>query len=159
MVSMSACIIPLGPDFQDPSGAQNYPPYIISATPDFDSIVSTLMFSVTITDPNVGDNLHVRWVADYPSTTQDYRTLIPDSVHEHSANGELLHATDQFNLDCVADNLAMTSTGQHRIEAIVADRPYLTDPVDGKLDDVESGGYVTRATWIVQVACTSSPQP
>src|ERR1022692_3049952 len=57
LLPMSACIIPVGPDFQDPPAAPNYAPYIISANPDFFSIVATQSptFEVTVTDPNGGD--------------------------------------------------------------------------------------------------------
>src|SRR5450432_1643876 len=56
MLSTSACIIPLGPDFQDPVAEPNDPPFFESASPDFGSIVtppatSPLTFAVTLTDP------------------------------------------------------------------------------------------------------------
>lgn len=154
---MSACIIPTTPDFQDPLAGTNYAPYIVSATPDFGSIVAsqTPTFTVTATDLNIGDDLHFRWLADYPSTSGNYRTLVEDSVHVHSQDGTPLQATDRFAVDCAADNLAMTADGQHRIEAIVADRAFVQNPSDGKLDEVVEPGLVTRAFWIIQVACSS----
>ena len=157
LLPMSACIIPVAPDFQDPPAAPNYAPYIISANPDFDSIVATQapMFSVTVTDPNVGDDLHFRWLADCPSASGNYRTLVEDFVIAHSADGQPQQAIDAFTVDCAVDNLAMTADGQHRIEVVIADRPFISNPPDGKLDDVTSPGFAVRASWIMQIACAS----
>jgi hypothetical protein len=154
---VSSCVVPVAPSFQDPPTAPNYSPYIISANPDFGAIVatSTPMFSVTVTDPNVGDDLHVRWLADYPSTTGSYRTLVPDFFIAHAADGQPLHATSSFTIDCAVDNLAMTSDGQHRIEAIVADRGFVPNPPNNQLDAVTDDGLVARAFWLVQKACAS----
>ncbi|HZL16810.1 MAG TPA: hypothetical protein VFG23_03585 [Polyangia bacterium] len=156
VASMSACIIPVAPEFQDPTASPNYAPYVTSFSPDFDSIVTSQMpsFSVTFTDPNVGDDLHVRWLADYPSTTGNYRTLVEDFIYVHSADGQPQQPTDTRSVDCTVDNLAMTSDGQHRIEAIIADREF-APPSDGKLDGVDPPGLVARAAWILQITCPS----
>jgi len=156
---MSACIIPVAPEFQDPAASPNYAPYIQTATPDFGLIVTPpqLTFSITATDPNLEDDLHIRWVADYPNPTQvaNYRTLVEDQVIPHSINGEP-SPIPSFTVDCVVDNLAATSDGNHRIEVIVADRAFVTNPPGDQLDKVEPPGLVARAFWFLeQLSCPS----
>ena len=162
MLSTSACIIPVGPDFQNPIAGPNNAPYIIGATPDFGAIVTPpqLTFSVTVTDPNIGDDLYVRWLADYPGA--NYRQVNTGrSFVSHSMNGQPLRETVQAIVDCLLDNLGMTSDGEHRVEVIVADRPFV-DPIppDTHLDLVMDPGLVVRASWVLeQLSCPSSPTP
>jgi hypothetical protein len=152
---MSACIIPVAPEFQDPTASPNYAPYIISLSPDFDSIVTNPMFSVTFIDPNVDDDLHVRWLADYPSTTGNYRSLFGDTTYAHSVDGRAQQFTDARTIDCALAtlvNLPMTSDGQHRIEVIIGDRDFSSGAT---LDAVDPPGLVARASWILQISCPS----
>jgi hypothetical protein len=153
---MSACIIPTSPEFQDPPAAPNYPPYILSATPDFNSIVTPpqLRFAVTVTDPNVGDDLYVEWFADYPGA--DYRSVpaMPSFV-AHSTNEQPLKASLTAIVDCTIDHLVTTTDGEHRIEVIVADRPFV-DPIppETRLDLVTPPGFAARAGWVLeQLSC------
>ena len=162
MLSTSACIIPVGPDFQNPIAGPNNAPYIIGATPDFGAIVTPpqLTFSVTVTDPNIGDDLYVRWLADYPGANYRPVMAMPSFV-AHSTNGQPLRASVSAIVDCVLDNLAMTSDGEHRVEVIVADRPFV-DPVppDTRLDLVMDPGLAVHASWVLeQLSCPSSPTP
>jgi hypothetical protein len=157
MVPMSACIIPLGPDFQDPSASANYAPYFESAIPDFNSIVTPpqLTFTLTVTDPNLGDNLYVEWFADYPGA--NYRSVPAPLTFPHSMNNQPLHQPVTATIDCIADHLAPTNDGEHRIEVIVADRPFV-DPVppETRLDLVQDPGFVVRGSWILeQLSCPS----
>jgi len=152
MLSMSACIIPIGPDFQDPSASANYPPYIESFTPDFNSITtppSPLSFSVTVTDPNLGDDLYVEWFADYPGI--NYR-LVAQTMIAHSMNGQPLHQPVSATVDCVGDHLLQTPNGDHRIEVIIADRPFsqMVPPT------VAPPGFIIYASWAIeQLSCPS----
>jgi hypothetical protein len=159
---MSACIIPTTPDFQDPLAGPNYPPYIESATPDFGSTVTPpqLRFSVTVTDPNVGDDLFVLWLADYPGVNR--RTVPGDRASvSHSTTGAPLHESLSAPVDCTVDNLVSDTNGTHRIEVIIADRPFV-DPVspDTHLDLVAKPGFAVRASWVLeQLFCPSGPTP
>src|SRR6185312_2512375 len=85
--SMSGCVAPVAPNFQDPVGEPNVPPYIVSATPLFGTVIaSNTIPQVTVTDQNVGDRLAYQWVIDYPP--YDANTHPGDSGHvERSANG------------------------------------------------------------------------
>jgi len=165
MLSTSACIIPLGPDFQDPVAEPNDPPFFESASPDFGSIVtppatSPLTFAVTLTDPNVGDDLYIEWQADYPGV--NHRPLVGTKPFvPHSLNGTPLHETVTANVDCIVDNLTPTPNGEHQIEVIVADRPFVEPaPPSTQLDLVEKPGFAIHASWFVeQLTCPSSPTP
>ncbi len=163
---MSACITPVAPEFQDPTASPNYAPYIVSFSPAFGSVVSIPLsqdpvsqdFQVTVTDPNVEDNLFYRWVADYPPYTTNTRTLA-DAEFPHTANGQPQDALISRTIGCT-DTLATTANGQHRFEVIVADRPFAAAPSsDASLDQVEPPGFVVRAAWTFQIACQSPPPP
>src|SRR5262252_2775356 len=67
--SMPACIIPVGPQWQDPDGVPNAPPEFLSWTPSPDKIQSTtfsapLTFTAVATDVNVADSLYTLWKVD-----------------------------------------------------------------------------------------------
>jgi hypothetical protein len=166
VASMSACITPVAPEFQDPAASPNYAPYIQSVSPPFGSVVSIPLsqnpvsqnFQVTVTDPNVEDNLFYRWVADYPPYTTNTRTLA-DAEFPHMVNGQPQDAVISRTIGCT-DTLAITADGQHRLEVIVADRPFAAPiPPDMSLDLVNPPGFVVRASWTFQIACQSPPPP
>src|SRR5436190_2240679 len=75
-----ACIIPVGPDFQDPPGIPNGRPVITNTDPLFGTEVLATdvpmeaMFEITVIDSN-NDPLYVRWVADFPPLTHETRTF------------------------------------------------------------------------------------
>src|SRR5437870_8232998 len=56
---MSACIIPAGPQFQDPAGVPDSPPFLLAVSPDEGSTTTKDTFTVTPSDINVGDDLYV----------------------------------------------------------------------------------------------------
>lgn len=163
MLSTSACIIPLGPDFQDPVAGPNDPPFFESASPDFGSIVTppatppSVVFSVTLTDPNVGDDLYIEWQADYPGV--NHRPLVGTPFVHHDINGKPLHQAVTATVDCIVDNLTPTPNGEHQIEVIVADRPFVEPaPGDTHLDLVEKPGFAIHASWFVeQLICPAAP--
>jgi hypothetical protein len=80
LLLMSACVLPIGPDFQDPLSSPNYAPYFVDTLPVAGSIVTATstvpLFRVTVQDPNGGDNLQVRWIADYPPFTDNTRVIL-----------------------------------------------------------------------------------
>src|SRR3954467_10422154 len=55
---MSACIIPAGPEFQDPPGVPDSPPVLLGESPDEGSTTTkdAPEFTVTPSDINVGDD-------------------------------------------------------------------------------------------------------
>src|SRR5262245_11346724 len=56
----SACIIPVGPEWQDPAGEPNAPPQILNPDPTWGAEVTgttSRTFSFTVTDQNGADDL------------------------------------------------------------------------------------------------------
>jgi hypothetical protein len=152
--SMSACVVPVAPKFQDPPGEPNIAPYIVSASPDFGTFVPVLTqdFQVTVTDQNVGDTLYYQWVIDYPPFNTG--TTRPLSVQQikPTLDGTQLLATRSQGITCglnPAPTLAV-----HQLEFIVADQPF--DPAMPRVLDAvkpNSGGLVARASWTFQISC------
>jgi hypothetical protein len=142
---MPACIIPAGPEFQDPEGVANSPPEMIAVTPMIGSAVISDMFSITVGDAN-GDQLHVRWMADYPGTS--FRWYQMDDPSSVAPAGQ--PRTDRFDLKATCDSLDPSLTS-HTIMVVVGDRPFV-DGSDDKTQVVEGGKRVV-AFWIWNVTC------
>jgi hypothetical protein len=143
--SMSACVVPVAPTFQDPIGEPNVPPFIVSATPPVGTIITstTLVPQVTVTDQNVGDPLAYRWVIDYPPFNSNTHPLgighIPAPVDgvQQRVPVPLSQAPCAFN----------PGVGVHQLEFILADRGF--DTSNSMVLDalVDSDGFVVYANW------------
>jgi hypothetical protein len=158
---MSACIIPVAPNFQDPPSTPDSPPYLSNFQPNAGSIVTVpvpdgLVFSANVTDPDLGDTLQVRWAVDYPpytigNTVDDQAPILP------SANGQPINSLVSENVNCVFVNGSTPSTeGTHRLELIVANRKFSdpsTQPPDQALDSIDEAGFVVRASWTFVISC------
>jgi hypothetical protein len=154
-LSLSACVIPIGPQFQDPPAAQNFAPTITDSNPVNGAIVQTKTFRVTFFDPNLSDDLHVRWIADYPSYGPNSRLLMaPDFLASPTATTAQKLDTS-ITIDCIASNLALMLT-QHQIMVIIADRPFLMGdnlPLDRKLTALPDDAGRVEAHWTLNLEC------
>jgi len=120
---MSACIIPAGPEFQDPPGEPDSPPFLWAALPDEGTTVvsATAMFSVTPGDYNLGDTLFVKWISDFPPfvgnnvTRQQETDVLPPSP------GNPIRDAATFLPNCFQVN---TASSTHRITAAISDRGF-----------------------------------
>jgi len=149
----AGCVLPLAPDFQDPPASENYAPVIVKAEPDLGSIVTTIpkvpqTFSVTFSDPNVTDDLTVRFLIDYPPDTIDTRP-IPDHVVPHSTGPQLSKLP--LTPDCVLNALAKIPT--HQIMVVISDRGFLAPQVAGDLTRIPEGGHSVTGSWILNLEC------
>lgn len=151
----SACVVPIGPQFQDPPAAQNFAPTITDSFPPNGEIVMTKNFRVTVSDPNLADFLHVRWIADYPPYGPNSRLLAaPDLPNSATATTPLRQETS-ITVDCLSSNLSL-GLMQHQIMVIIADRPFLTDdnlPQDRKLTSLPDDAGHVEAHWTLQLEC------
>ena len=152
---MSACVLPIGPDFQDPIASPNYAPVFIDSNPMFGTAATSTptvlqTFSVQISDPNVGDQLTVRWIVDFPPFTVDTRPQ-PDQVFDPSANGQSLDQQISLRPSCLLTSLAKTPV--HQIEVVVSDRGFVTaqDPTD--LTSIPAGGQEIFGNWTLDLEC------
>ena len=77
LVSMTACVVPVGPKWSDP--VPGTPPYIGSANPPVGSALGPgqdsdigppVQVEVNLADQDTGDVIFLRWIIDYPPTRE-----------------------------------------------------------------------------------------
>ncbi len=141
---MSACIIPVGPEFRDPDGVPNSPPFIISSVPLNGETSTGDIFTITPSDVN-GDALHVRWLRDYPP----FIPTISDPEDDDLPPGWRGPFSRRF--DC----LGVTAPSPHKITVLVSDRPFLSDPLDPTR--VDEGVHPARVSWRWLKDCSQVP--
>jgi hypothetical protein len=145
---MSACVIPVGPEFQDPPGAPNATPSIASSDPlmGTSTVVATPHFSVTASDTNRGDTITVRWILAYPPWTDRSMVIGADDVIPPAADGRRLRRPSTLDLDC--DRVPRdVSTTTRFITAAISDRGF-TSRVETPDDTIPA-----FATWIWEQSC------
>jgi hypothetical protein len=127
---LPACVLPIGPDFQDPPPVPNYPPYFAQVgpnTPLFGSTVaisdSGTTFEVIVADPNPGDTLSVRWVSDYPIYTARRTNPIQEQDMKQVADPVTPDAHFTVTLNCVDD----FAGGGDTLAVIASDRGFASD--------------------------------
>jgi hypothetical protein len=152
--SMSACVLPIAPEFQDPPTSPNYAPYFLTTTPPIGSIVTKPSFNVVVSDPNVDDELHFRWIADYPPFSENTRTLLQSMV-PRSASGMRPSADLTIEPDCVVNNLAKQP--RHQIMIVVADSAFSPAQMmagqEVDLTRVPNTAGKVIATWTLEMEC------
>ncbi len=153
---ISACVVPVAPQFEDPGG--NYSPFVVSSVPTAGAELgspagSTDTIQVTLGDPNLDDVLWARWLIDYPPYDPSISRLAREDRLPSSGfvNREII----RFAPSC-ADDQIVSGPASHRVTLSAADRPFLPAdqaPPDLQLDSVPAEGFVVRATWVVDLAC------
>jgi len=158
---LSGCVVPISPDFTDPPVAQNFPPQFLSdtATPPFLAETALTKFSVTVTDPNGGDDLYVRWYVDYPPVSQSFtRSLFAFiTTIVHRADGAQQFTQIDMTVDCIRDFLN-SAIPRHQIAVLVGDRdfaPEAGDLTQLKADPtmLKDGSHATVAGWFLDKQC------
>ena len=87
-VATNGCVLPVGPDFQDPQGKlppQPFKPTFTSVDPPFWTVVgldtaAKRYFTVGIEDINPTDKISVRWVFNYPPYVQGSTKIYLDTT-------------------------------------------------------------------------------
>ena len=143
VLPMSACIIPVGPDFRDPDGVPNSPPFIISAEPAAGTSTPNALFAVTPSDVNVGDTLFLRWLIDYPPVQGGTRPVQSDVI-EPSQDGTPLRQRRSFEFDCFNP---LKTPSPHRVAVIVSDRPFIPDSTNPARVQVDVHPAIVTWTW------------
>jgi len=160
--SMSACIIPVAPDFQDPLTATNVPPYLESCNHDPGEVVSIVSpnvttFRCTVTDPNVNDTtIFSRVVFDYPPAAGATASLRFDLASVSAPHTGTSHtAVIEFTFSCgnVSGLVVNFSTPQH-LMLVVADRAFVDDEMI--LDKTETGVFKLEVPWTVVFQCSGT---
>ena len=156
---MSACIIPVAPNFQDPPSVPDTVPYLSGFVPTSAEIITflppSMPFSANVTDQNVGATLHYHWATDYPPFT-GVTTFTDQAEISPSLDG-----TPTLVTELVTCKLVNNVSGTHRLLLMVADREFKDSSqtgltTDNQLDsliDPAGTGHVVRANWIVVMSC------
>jgi hypothetical protein len=155
--SMSACIIPVAPNFQDPPTQPTSVPALqasfgtpvpntINTIQDSSSQISPPIFSVAVTDPDPNVTLFYRWVFDYPPHT-DVSRLGTDSSTTAWAQQPL---TQKVSCDFIVRTM-QPSNGEHRLELLVSTSDWKSS--DGSPNDFEEtvvqNAPLARLNWII----------
>jgi len=151
-----ACIIPVGPDFQDPAGVPNSPPYVVSADPVENSTTAMTMVEFTVTpgDVNVTDPLWVKWVMEYPGFSDDTNTFSPMDPIPPSANGSEIRRPTRFKPEC---SQLSKKTSTHKISVGISDRPFVSPEDPNDLFAAENKAPVLVIGWTLERSCPSTP--
>ncbi len=160
---MPACIIPVAPNFQDPTPTPHAPPYLTDYMPQDNSDYfindpnTGASFSAQVSDQDLGAKLQVRWAINFPPKTGAPPTqVLSDSPISTALEGQpITHQPVQQTVKC---NLLASSTppadGRYELALIVADSPLSNDPTlpaDQLVD--QNAGFVIGGHWTLIFNC------
>lgn len=150
---MPACIIPVGPNWQDPPGERNHTPELVSFMPPVGMRVTTSQaeFRVLVSDPD-GDLMFAKWFADFPPFMQGI-SFIDSQKPIDASPGTPGEST--FTPTC-PDKLSPSRT-THQILVAISDRRFLeVDGADPLM--TEDGPAQIQLAWTLERAC-QPPSP
>ena len=147
---MPACIIPVGPNWQDPPGAANAPPTIISEMPEVGSRGTTDTFRIVLSDPE-GDDLFAKWFADFPPFIPGTSYVSPEVMLMKAGPGMPVPAETTFQ--CVQ---ILSSQPTHRIMLAIHDRHFAEDDGIDPLATMD-GRSPIKLVWFLDKVCSASP--
>jgi hypothetical protein len=164
---MSACIIPVAPNFQDPPSVPDAPPYLSnfqanSQATNVGEIVTIpgagqVTFSANVTDNDVGHPLRYLWTLDYPPFKNGVTKLLNQGDVTPPLDGQPIKMQLTQIVDC--NFIGRPSEGAHQLELIVADRDFSKAPdltADNVLDSIDDPtGFVVRASWTIVASCSA----
>ena len=148
---MPACIIPVGPEWQDPPGAANAGPTIISKMPEVGTRSTSAAFRVVLSDPE-GDQIFVKWFADFPP-------FIPGSSYvglemELRQAGPGMPVAAETTFQCTFH--IMSSQPTHQIMLAIHDRHFKDgDGIDPRA--TVDGRTPIELVWFLDKVCPASP--
>ena len=143
-----ACILPVGPEWQDPLGSPNAKPEILDPDPFWGDEVShspidPFDFRFFVTDANVEDPLTVQgWVDD--KRHRFFETTIPGG-----SGGTRVPALIKKTIVCNDIDAAFPS---HKVLVAVTDRDFVNDGTANILA-VTSNGKTDQITWTLNMTC------
>ena len=113
------------------------------------------MFQVTVEDFNRLDDLHVRWLIDYPPFNENItRTALAISVGARGPDMPNQHVLS-FKPECV--NLISPTLSQHTLLLVISDRPFVEDTVgtggERILDQIRPGAFRLPLSWTFEKDC------
>jgi hypothetical protein len=164
---MSACIIPVAPNFQDPPPTPHASLYLSDFMPVNGSVSSIAdpnqgqSFSAHVSDEQVGATLYVRWAVNYPPSPDapQARLLTDTMISPHPDGTPIDQPVPPQPIECLLlQSTTPPADGRYRLELIVADSPLSNDPsaLDAFADPNDSG-LVVRGDWTFIINCPVSP--
>jgi hypothetical protein len=158
---MSACVIPVAPQFDDPE--VNYPPFVEDCDPSVGDIITPAaampgggdpapqrVIMVTLGDHNLNDVLFLRLLLDYPTTDLDGGQLVAVPAARPPSG-----RVDRTPFKLVPPPCTSAGAGTHRLVLSVSDREFLdrtngeSVSPDAPLDSVRATANRMRAVWIL----------
>lgn len=146
--SLSACVIPVRPEFDDP--VPNAAPFIQQANPPELATVTAVpgqntTFSVVVGDQDLGDTLYLRWIIDYPPYDQTITRHFEVTAGRAEANNPI-RGPQRFAPNCFQHSIA-PGKRQHKIMLLVADREFAS------FEDLEAltekDGRLVKIGWLL----------
>jgi hypothetical protein len=157
-MTFSGCVLPLSPSFEDPPADRNYPPAVMGTDP-VQGFVLPGTLRVTVTDPNVGDSIYLRWIAEYPPYDDVKTRTLSDATVPPSADGKQVYSNQPSeNIGC---GYLAVQTSVHPITVLITDRPFPTlvdfpnmtrEEQITKINDAQFAGKA-EAHWVLNVDC------
>ena len=117
--------------------------------------------TVTVTDPNVTDDIFIRWIAEYPPYNPMITHLLgQDSQVSHSLNGTQVTEMRSFSPVTCFNLTRGTGAIAHPITALVSDRMF-QDPSAATSANAEQvltrsadqHALYAEAHWVLNVEC------
>jgi hypothetical protein len=148
---MPACIIPVGPEWQDPPGEENRPPhFLLDSDPVAGAEVGTLTtktFRFSVTDPNANDEtLFLRWIENY---TQGGSVQHIVSVMNPRVSNNRPPQPTMEEISCL---LLQPGVSEHRLKVVVSDREFMVDDPSNPFA-VKEGGLIDSIDWTLNLPC------
>ena len=164
---MSACIIPVAPNFQDPPSVPGAGPFLSGFTPgSFGEHVTVPVpdgrqFSANVIDQDINPTLYVRWAVDYPPLVDGVTYWEPGPMIKPSSPGQPISTTTITQLiTCRWITQPLTST--HQLELIVSDGAFADTSTSGLLPDkkldtpLDPNGHVAYGLWPIDISCPAT---
>lgn len=149
---MSACIIPAGPEFQDPIGVPDSPPYLVAVSPDQGlTVARDDPFVVQPGDLNVDDPIFVKWITEFPPFVPNVTNDLMTDPIAPSADGSPTRRPSKFTPSCTRVNPFVSA---HQIVALISDRPFTS----AGLVTTESTFKPIQVSWTWQQTCQVGSQ-
>jgi len=148
ILPITACVVPVAPEFQDPPRGLNYQPYFVTTFPDLETAVTVgakQTFTVTVADPNAGDGLSVRWARDYPPYAQAFSSVLQMQMQTPAAANQATAGTPNqatFTLDVTCHDFD-NGASSHHLVVLVSDNGFWPE---GTLAMVPSSQYSFDST-------------
>ncbi len=159
---MSACVVPVAPDFRDPPATLEAPPYIVTSNPPINTSVTVppggfFTFTAELNDVTPGATIYYLWAFDYPPYDQAItRSGGPTNPITPGVDGQPTDGQISFDLNCRTISPAPGGGPVHYFSLLVADRQFSMIPGKfGEIDD-STGHRLSDAIWFVTMSCQAT---